>query len=504
VIGSGARIDVAGFVASTLNLPDADFLAGRMRFIETPNAGSIVNQGAINAASGGNVYLVAPEITNSGIITSPRGEVILAAGKSVELVNPGTPGIRVEVTAPDNQAINLGEIVADSGRAGIYAGIISNRGVIRADTIAAGENGEILLRATKNITLEPGSVISASGAPGGVHDGGTVRIVADDTLDMQRGSAVRVDGGIDGGNGGFLELSGKQKIALNGEFTGRALKAGYKNGSLLLDPLNINIVADSSVLATVAVGPNFPGYVVVSPDGSRIYSGSFNVGFVTVIDTATNAVVATIPVAGAVAIAIKPDGTRVYAVDQTGPGVPGTLSVIDTATNTLIAIAATGYGSNHISMRPDGTKAYITNGNDSRLTVLNTADNTTVQVNIQSGPSGSAVTPNGAFVYANNGASNSVSVVNTATNSVVTTIGVGANPQWIVVRPDGARAYTANLSGNSVSVIDTNPASPTVNTVLATIGVGSQPRHIVTSPDGSRLYVTNGTGNSISVIDTAT
>src|SRR5476651_1018021 len=41
LFGAGAQIDVAGLVASTLNLSNADFLAGRLRFTDTPGAGSI-------------------------------------------------------------------------------------------------------------------------------------------------------------------------------------------------------------------------------------------------------------------------------------------------------------------------------------------------------------------------------------------------------------------------------------------------------------------------------
>src|SRR5690349_4651998 len=38
-IGQGATIDVAGFLASTLNLSDADFLAGRYRFTQSTGNG---------------------------------------------------------------------------------------------------------------------------------------------------------------------------------------------------------------------------------------------------------------------------------------------------------------------------------------------------------------------------------------------------------------------------------------------------------------------------------
>ena len=237
VFGAGSQVDVAGLVASSLNLSNADFLGGRLRFTEMPGAGAVVNQGTINAATGGEVYLVGPSVTNSGIITSPKGEVILAAGTSVELVNPGTPNLRVEITAPENEARNLGQIVADSGRIGIYAGLINHSGTIRADTVQVGRNGEIWLRSSKNITLERGSVISASGSPGGVHDGGSVRVVAEEALDMRRGSTIRAAGGGDGGDGGFIELSGRQRLKFEGRVGLEAPKG--RPGTLLLDPMDL-------------------------------------------------------------------------------------------------------------------------------------------------------------------------------------------------------------------------------------------------------------------------
>src|SRR5215212_2906397 len=55
LIGGGAVIDTGGFVASTLNMSNADFLAGKLRFQGDGSAGSIVNQGWIKTSSGGNV-----------------------------------------------------------------------------------------------------------------------------------------------------------------------------------------------------------------------------------------------------------------------------------------------------------------------------------------------------------------------------------------------------------------------------------------------------------------
>src|SRR5262249_32253557 len=52
VVGQNAVIDVAALVATSLNLSDKDFLAGRYRFTGQEGAKSIVNQGTISTPSG--------------------------------------------------------------------------------------------------------------------------------------------------------------------------------------------------------------------------------------------------------------------------------------------------------------------------------------------------------------------------------------------------------------------------------------------------------------------
>ena len=242
VFGAGARIDTAGLVASTLNLSNQDFAAGRLRFTAGQQAGGIENAGVIKTAHGGLVYLIAPQIRNTGLISSPQGQVVLAAGSSVELLDPDSPDVRVAISAPGGQALNLGRIVAASGRIGIYAGLIDQRGIVNADRAVRGENGRIVLRAAGDVDLRAGSVVSASG--GTMGDGGAVQVVAGGRLNLAQGAQVMVDGGTAGGNGGSLDLSGAQ-LLLQGSFSGQAHAAGYRNGSLLLDPEHITITSAS-------------------------------------------------------------------------------------------------------------------------------------------------------------------------------------------------------------------------------------------------------------------
>ena len=166
-VGAGARIDTAGFVASSLGLSDKDALAGKFKLQDTGGAGKVINNGTIVTPSGGFVYLVAPNVDNNGVITSPRGEIILAAGKTVELVDSQKPELRVLLTAPENTAINVGKMIAEAGSAGIFAGTIKQSGLISANSAVVGENGKIVLRAKKDITLAAGSKTEASGPQGG-------------------------------------------------------------------------------------------------------------------------------------------------------------------------------------------------------------------------------------------------------------------------------------------------------------------------------------------------
>src|SRR6185369_5303771 len=95
LVGAGAKIDTAGFVASTLNLSNEDFAAGRLRFTN-PNSGvaaSVQNYGDITTATGGQVYLVGGNVENHGLITAPNGEILLAAGSSVQIGDTSTPGV---------------------------------------------------------------------------------------------------------------------------------------------------------------------------------------------------------------------------------------------------------------------------------------------------------------------------------------------------------------------------------------------------------------------------
>ena len=166
VFGEGAAVDTAGLVASTLGITDADFLAGRYRFEAGPDAGKIANQGLIEAGAGG-VFLLAPSVENSGVVRTAGGDLVLAAGRRITLTSLDLEGVRVEVLAPEDEALNLGSLVAERGAAGMFADSIRNAGTVEANAVTRDEHGTVRLVARDDLTLEAGGRVAAGGASGG-------------------------------------------------------------------------------------------------------------------------------------------------------------------------------------------------------------------------------------------------------------------------------------------------------------------------------------------------
>ena len=133
-------------------------------------------------------------------------------------------------------------------------------------------------------------------------------------------------------------------------------------------------------LGSVPVG-SVPAAVAVSPDSSTVYVTIAPAGVV-VIDAATNAVIGTINVGNdPVGVAVTPDGSKVYVANGGGgtAAEPASVSVIATASNAVVAtvtpVGATAVG---VAVTPDGTKVYVASVNSVFVSVIATASNTVV------------------------------------------------------------------------------------------------------------------------------
>lgn len=326
----------------------------------------------------------------------------------------------------------------------------------------------------------------------------------------------------------------KDSLILDGEFgtsliplcaiisigTCRVL-AYVTNSGVRTDPGNTVSVIDTAtdaVIATIRVG-TAPIGVAITPNGRRVYVANQLDNTVSVIDTSKNKVIATVRVGiRPLLVAITPDGKSAYVTNGGTQGVPDkSISVIDTKTNKVVATITEGVGifpfGLAIGNTPAGTRAYVTNTVDGTVSVIDvnpaspTFNTIIATLTVGNSPIDVAITPDGTSAFVTNADDDTVSVIDTATNAV-TTIQVGNGPAGVGAgnTPVGTRVYVLNSEGDTISVIDADPNSPDFNTVIATItkGVGDSPSDAALTPDGRKVYVPNNFSNTVSVINTET
>jgi filamentous hemagglutinin family protein len=269
-----ARIDVAGIVASTANISDANFMAGRYRFDEPGNrAATIVNRGHITVAEGGLAALIAPGVANTGLIHARLGRVVLASGDTFTIDLYGDRLINLAVDARTLEGLRdasgvplpalvdqAGEVRADGGSVLITAAaardivdnVISASGIVRAQSVER-RNGEIVLLGPERGNVAVSGVLDASG-PGPGQTGGTVNVLGD-RVALQGTARIDVSGHAGGGT-----------ARIGGDYQGRApLRAASETR-----------VEQGAVIAADALSNGDGGNVIVWADGSNAYSGSIS------------------------------------------------------------------------------------------------------------------------------------------------------------------------------------------------------------------------------------
>lgn len=297
LFGQGARIDVAGLVASTLNIGDAQWRAGRTLLTagdSAPSAG-VVNQGELRTTTGGYVLLVggvgsvdgAGGVRNEGVIDAPGGRVALAAGRSIDLADSSTPNlvVRVDTSPGDPGSVsNLGRISAAGGRIDLAAAIVNQSGIVRADTLD-DLAGHVSLRGSGSVTTSATSLTSASArASAGTGTGGSAGTILVDSgpagTSLLAGQWLALAESASG-QGGQIRLLGERVALLDGA---RVDASGARGGGEVLvgggaqgrDPTVRNAratyIAPTVHVAADATGEGNGGRIVVwGSDSARAY-----------------------------------------------------------------------------------------------------------------------------------------------------------------------------------------------------------------------------------------
>jgi filamentous hemagglutinin family protein len=306
-----------GFVASTLGISDADFLAGKRTFSGNGASAAVSNAGVVRIGRGGYAALLGGEVSNAGLIAVPLGRVALGSGEAATLDVSGDGFLQVAVPTAGGGALvsNSGSIsgstvILDAATAIAAArNAVNISGAINAQSIG-GQNGAIVIgggqggevaisgelsSASGSIAVTgqrivlTGASFDASGSAGGgtiriggdQHGGGTLQkaqsvaidagttIRADATANGDGGSVVvwstaatdfagliSAKAGPDGGDGGQAEVSSHGVLNYAG-FTDLTAPHG-STGTLLLDPFSVTISNGAQTNESFAGGTYTP------------------------------------------------------------------------------------------------------------------------------------------------------------------------------------------------------------------------------------------------------
>jgi YVTN family beta-propeller protein len=253
-----------------------------------------------------------------------------------------------------------------------------------------------------------------------------------------------------------------------------------------------------SVVGEIPVGKT-PGFVAIAPNGTFAYVANRAAGVVTVVDTAIDTVVATIPIPDGPPqyLAFPPDGTRLYVSVFNDPDRSiNRVAVLDTQTNTVLTTIKVGSRPYALAVKPDGSEIYVPNHDSGTVSVIDTRSNTLVtDIRVRPNPHWAEFSTDGRFAYTANHESNVVSVIDTATRGVIAEVSVEKSPHSVAVHPTQPLVANVNYDSNSVTVIDTD-----TDKVVATVPVGTHPQDVTWAPGGRHMYVTNVDSDNMNVV----
>jgi YVTN family beta-propeller protein len=200
--------------------------------------------------------------------------------------------------------------------------------------------------------------------------------------------------------------------------------------------------ATNTIVKRIPVG-TYPYTTVVSADGSKVYVSNWGGRIPGPTDVT--------------------DGMFPVAVDpRTGIPISGTVSVVDTASNAVIKTIDVGLHPTGLALSPSGDRLYVTNANSDTVSAISTVTDAVVKTLhvggsghgreslLGSSPNAVTVTPDGRTLYVANASQNAIAVVDVGARSddaVQGLIPTGWYPTAVVVDSTGQRLFIASGYG---------------------------------------------------------
>ena len=249
----------------------------------------------------------------------------------------------------------------------------------------------------------------------------------------------------------------------------------------------------------------------------RAYVSNEDGESVSVIDTGTDQVIATIAVGKRPrGLKLNADGSLLYVAVSGLPKCPPTvpdaecaklqrdlqadgIARIDTATLKVTRVLKSGSDPEQFDLSQDGKRLYVSNEDSAQATVLDTGTGSIVAtLPMGHEPEGVRVAPNGKWVIVTSETDNALSLIDTQALRVLKTIPVGVRPRDLAFTPDSHVAYVSGEGDASLTRVPI-PAGTAATRVLQ-LGKTARPMGVMFDAAHQRVYMTTGRGGTVAVI----
>lgn len=288
-------------------------------------------------------------------------------------------------------------------------------------------------------------------------DEGTISVI--NTKDDELTKTLKIDSVLSDG----IEASKDGKWVFAGN---------YSKGELLV------IETDSGkIKKKVATGKNLHG-IDMTPDGKYLYlaSGDFKEGkefnYITIVETNSHKIVREIPTTSKspAHIDFSRDGSLAYVANI----LSNDITLINTQTYEIIATIPVGTIPNEVEPSADDKFLYVANVTDGTVSIVDLIKKKEIKtIKTGDGTHGLAISRDGRYLYASNRTSNDLVKVDLKSLKVTNKVITGKTANHVSFVPESRKLYVTNKDSNDLTVVNADTMK-----VLAKVSLGKTPHEI--------------------------